>query len=76
MHILLIALAQERDAPPGARELARLEGAQALGMARALRDAGGPAPLLVCRRGSELAARAAAEGLEALPVGGAGDLAA
>ncbi|MBD5626095.1 MAG: glycosyltransferase family 4 protein [Desulfovibrio sp.] len=80
MHILLMALQQEGDGsgPPlgTPAQLARVEAEQALAMAEGLREDGRFTPLLVCRRGAWLHARAGERGLPILPVGGAGDVAA
>ena len=63
-------------ARPEPLALARLEAAQALAMALALRDDGEVSPLVVCRRGSWLSAEATARGVPVLAVSGPGDVAA
>lgn len=73
MRVLLISLQDENEAGQSStrQRALDLEQEQALALARAMRDGGRLAPLLVCRKHSRLRERADALHLPVLAVGGA-----
>ncbi|WP_165066937.1 glycosyltransferase [Desulfovibrio sp. ZJ200] len=73
MRVLLISLQDEKEArqSPTRQRAQALEQEQTLALAKAMRDGGRLAPLLVCRKNSRLRERADALHLPVLAVGGA-----